>query len=208
MAGTLVAAAATYLTARLSAIQVPWHDRDAAKLRLSWSARPERIEVCRALSADELAKRAEHMRQRVECTGRFATYQLRVETDGQSIIDTIVHGAGLRNDRPIYLLREFALAPGPRRVRVLFQRREAVDSSADAIRSRTPRASDDVDDDDTGTFAGRGRREIVERDRRARAAIPPLMVIDTVLQVAAGRVWLVTLDPERRTLTLLDEPSR
>lgn len=206
-AGVIAAAAAAYLTAQLSAAPVALHHRDEAMLRLSWSARPERIEVCRTLSAEELATRPEHMRQRVECVGRFATYQLRVESDGRSLTDTVVRGAGLRNDRPIYLLSQFVIEPGERRIRVLFQRRETIDTTV--ARSRRPeRKEDDHDDDDTGTFAGRAQREVVERDRRARAAIPPLLVLDTTVTLTAGRVLLVTMDRGRRTLTLLDRPPR
>jgi hypothetical protein len=110
--------------ARASAVPLPYHDTVSARLRLSFSARPERIEVCRNVSAEEMAKREEHMRQRVECDGRFATYSLRVEADGRAIDEMVVRGAGLRNDRPIYLLREFDLPSGPHRLHVSFRRRE------------------------------------------------------------------------------------
>ena len=194
-------ALALWLIARTSAAPVPFHDGAAARLRLSWSARPERIEVCRTLSAEELAARAEHMRQRVECDGRFATYALRVESDGQILGETIVHSAGLRHDRPLYLLREFDVAPGAHRVRVLFTRREKTDGGG----------HDDVDefpttpptDTDTGIFAGRAQREAVEHRRRARAAIPAHLELDTTLAFAPRTVMIVTFDPKRRTLVLL-----
>ena len=73
IAATLVTGLALARLARLSAAPVPNHSGSAALLRLSWSARPERIEVCRTLSHEELEEREEHMRLRVECDGRFAT---------------------------------------------------------------------------------------------------------------------------------------
>ena len=185
------------LLARASAARLPFHEGTTARLRLSWSARPERIEVCRTLSAEELAQREEHMRQRVECDGRFATYALRVESDGHVIGEAVVHGAGLRNDRPLYLLREYDVAPGLHRVRVLFTRREKTDDDAAAF---APTASAEAD---TGLFAGRAQREAVEHARRARAAIPAHLELDTTLAIAPRQVLVVTFAPERRTLVLL-----
>ena len=78
VAAAVVTAAALSGMAWLSDAPVPLAGSTAAGLRLSWSARPERIETCREVSAEELAKLGEHMRQRVECEGRFASYLLRV----------------------------------------------------------------------------------------------------------------------------------
>ena len=189
------------LIARGSAAPVPFHEGKTARLRLSWSARPERIEVCRRVSAEELAQREAHMRQRVECDGRFATYALRVESDGRVIGEAVVRGAGLRNDRPLYLLREYDLSPGRHRVRVTFTRREATDGDAAAF---APAASREVDTEvDTGIFAGRMRREAEEHARRARAAIPAALELDTMLVIVPRQVLVVTFAPERRSLLLL-----
>ena len=111
LAAGIATAAGLALLAYASAVPLEYHVQDAARLRLSWSARPERIEVCRQLSAEEQARREEHMRQRVECEGGFATYALRVEVDGRAIGETVIHGAGLRHDRPLYLLRDYPVAP-------------------------------------------------------------------------------------------------
>lgn len=181
----------------LSAAPVPLSGAESARLRLSWSARPERIEKCRVLSDEELAKLGEHMRQRTECEGQFATYVLRVDVDGSRIHESIVRGAGLRNDRPIYLLEDFDVDAGRHRVHVSFSRRETVE--------------DDDDDDsaeerahaDTGLSIGRAEREEVERARRARAAIPPRLDVDTALTFAPGHVIVVTLDPKLGALQVL-----
>ncbi len=167
MAGAATAGALP-LIVRASAAPLPPHGGYSARPRPSWSARPERIEVCRTLSAEELESREEHMRQRVECDGRSATYTLRVEADGRRIDETVVRGGGLRHDRPIHLLRDLELSPGTHRVRVTFTRRERTDDDAAAF---APAVSATVD---TGIFAGRAEREAVEHARRARAAIPAL----------------------------------
>jgi hypothetical protein len=98
-----------------------------ALLRLSWSARPERVEVCRELSDAELAERPAHMRLRTECSGRHAAYLLTVQVGGTiAFIDTLV-GGGLRNDRPIHLVRDVQVPAGRHPVRVSLAR---IDSTA------------------------------------------------------------------------------
>lgn len=202
MAAILGTAAASYMLARSSAAPLAAQRADTALLRLSWSARPERIEVCRSLSLAELEEREEHMRQRVECDGRFATYALVVESDGQVVHESVVRGAGLRHDRPIYLLREIDLTPAVHRVRVRFTRRERTDDDSTAFADDTPAASD------TGLFAGRAQREVVERARRARAAIPAHLELDTTLTFQPDRVIVISFDSERRSFRVLAESER
>ena len=100
--------------ALLSAAPVRSEDSESARLRLSWSARPERIETCRVLS-------------------KFATYALDVFVDGRLVHQSVVRGAGLRHDRPIFLLREIPVPPGAHRIRVSFDRREKTDNDAAAF---------------------------------------------------------------------------
>ena len=191
-------AAVLVVLARASAAPLPYHREGVAQLRLSWSARPERLETCRTLSREELEREEEHMRQRVECEGRFATYGLRVELDGRLLGASVVRGAGLRHDRPIYLLRDLDVPAGAHHVRVSFTRREPRDGREAAV------ATAQRTEKDTGLFAGRAEREAVERARRARAAIPDRLVLDTTVVFASGRVAVVTFDPDRRNLELLD----
>ena len=133
LASTATTIAAAWALAASSGVSVPWHPEDAAELRLSWSARPERIEVCRTLSDEELAALPAHMRRKVECEGRSATYDLQVTVDGTVLDRTLIHGSGLRSDRPIFLLRSYPLDPGPRRLQVSLARREPPDPVADTI---------------------------------------------------------------------------
>ena len=183
-----------------SAVPVAYHSQDAARLRLSWSARPERIEVCRQVSDSEQAQREEHMRQRVECTGTFASYALTVDVDGRSVGETVVRGAGLRHDRSLYVLRNFSVSPGEHRVRIRVARREKTDNDAAAFAAAV------VPDADTGLYAGRAQREAAERSRRARAAIPAMLVLDTVFTFTPRQVALVIFNSERRVLELHSEP--
>ena len=198
---TVVSAAAVYVLALSSGTSMPYHRAGMATLRLSWSARPERIESCRAVSHEQLEREEEHMRQRVECEGRFATYALRVEADRRLVAESVVRGAGLRHDRPMYLLRDFAVPSGVRHVRIVFARRERKDKDAAFAPPSGPES-------DTGLFAGRAEREVIERARRRRAAIPASLVLDTVLTFAPDHVIVVTFDAERRALDVLDQPRQ
>lgn len=198
----LATAAIVYALALCSAIGVGHREAGVSRLRLSWSARPERIEVCRTLSAEELAQREEHMRQRVECDGRFATYRLRVQSDGRTIHESIARGAGFRHDRPLYLLNEVDVTPGTHRLRISFTRREKTDDDAAAFTGVPAPTSD------TGLFAGRAQREAAEHARRARAAIPARLVLDTTVVFIRDRAIVVSLDAERQRLQLLTEAPR
>lgn len=192
---SVVATAAVLgVLAATSAVSVRWHGADDAALRLSWSAQPERIEVCRALSAAEIEARNEHMRQRVECDGTSATYTLRVRVDGVLVDNRIVRGGGLRHDRPMHLLQTYGLPNGLRRVQMEFKRRER--ASSDSVSGVTAA----VPESDTGRFAGRAARETSERARRASAAVPPVLTLDTTLAFAPRQVILVTYDPDGRRL--------
>lgn len=184
--------------ARISAARVRMDDSDSARLRLSWSARPERIETCRVLSKKELEETEEHMRQRVECEGKFATYALDVFVDGRLVHRSVVRGAGLRHDRPIYLLREIPVPSGIHRIRVSFNRREKTDNDAAAFEKEAS------SERDTGLFAGRAQREAVEHARRARAAIPAQLTLDRSLSFEKGKVVIVTFGAERGSLELLN----
>jgi hypothetical protein len=194
----IVTAVSLAAMARISAARVRIDDSDSARLRLSWSARPERIETCRVLSKKELEETEEHMRQRVECEGKFATYALDVFVDGRLVHRSVVRGAGLRHDRPIYLLREIAVPSGIHRIRVSFNRREKTDNDAAAFEKEASTERD------TGLFAGRAQREAVEHARRARAAVPAQLTLDRSLSFERGKVVIVTFGAERGSLELLN----
>lgn len=162
-------------------------------LRVTLSARPERIERCRRLSERELAERPAHMRLALECEGGSATYRFRVWRDSVLLDDRILRGSGFRHDRPIHLLREYPVPPGERNLRVVLQRVEEVpvDSAASGMEVQ-----------DTGME--RGSRERVERLRRRMEALPPGVEWRGRLVVQPRRVVLVRWDPVARELTAGD----
>ena len=207
IAGTAAAAAGI---AAGSGVAAPFRTDDTARIRLSWSARPERIEHCRTLSDEELALRPEHMRQRVECEGRFATYALEVAVDGRRLAEAVIAGGGIRNDRPIHDLRDLDVAPGEHRVRVSLARREA-----DASDDHGDNDGDDDGEDErraggrdgSGISADRGERERTERTRRQRTALPASVVLDTMLTLEPRRVAVITFDAGRREFIVAPDPA-
>ncbi len=162
-------------------------------LRVTLSARPERIERCRRLSEQELAERPVHMRLALECEGGSATYRFRVWRDSVLLDDRILRGSGFRPDRPIHLLREYPVPPGERSLRVVLQRVEEVpvDSAASGMEVQ-----------DTGME--RSSRETAERLRRRMEALPARVEWHGRLAVQPRRVVLVRWDPVARELTAGD----
>lgn len=196
ISAVIASVAALWLIVASSAADIPWHEPGTAELRLSWSARPERIEECRRLTEEEMQARPEHMRQTVECTGRLATYDLSVTVDGATLVTEVVRGGGLRNDRPMYLLRSLAVEPGERRVHVALRRREVVDSaSLPDVESAAAAAGDPL--------ASRDAREARMRRERALASLTPVLVLDTALTFEPQRAVVVTYDQEARRLRVL-----
>lgn len=186
---------------------VPWFDTpaDTAALRLSLRLRPERLESCRTPTTEELNATPAHMRQQTICEGITASYRLRLEVGDIVRTDVVVRGGGLRHDRPIQVLRDHEVRPGTHRVMVTIMRREtaaAPNTTASPTPGITPLAPD------TGVYAGRAGREVIERDRRRLAVVPAALTLDTVITFPRGHVVLVTFDPEQRRLRFLTPPRR
>ena len=102
--------------------QIPWGESgNEAILRLALRTVRGKMEICRALSADELANLPAHMRGSGEvCESVPATYRLRVSVDGEELIDELVEPRGLRRDRPHNVDRELVFAPGTADLEVSF----------------------------------------------------------------------------------------
>lgn len=165
-------------------------------LRLSWSARPERIEQCRRLTDAELAERPQHMRLRWECEGRFARYLLTVAVNGRTVAADTVRGGGLRHDRSMHLFREFALIPGRSRLEVSLRRLDA----------HTPRDSTAQETAAGSAAADRETREGQERRARRADALPELVLLDSTLSVQARHVVLVSYSSTSRRFVLRNGP--
>jgi hypothetical protein len=194
-AGTLVAVAGA-LALRWSTI-APWptasRGGDVARVRLSWSVRPERVEQCRTLSDEELSKLPEHMRLRTTCVGFSARYLLTVSVDGEGLVRDTLRGGGLRHDRPIYVFTESDVKPGQRRLHI-----EVTRIDAGTTPSRSDSAAQKTVTDTL--MGGRAERERDERARRTAEAIPARLSLDTLLSIHPRRVVLVTFDDNARRL--------
>ena len=101
--------------------QWPMHESSVDSfVRLSWRTEPVRVEACRTLTEEELADVPAHMRRTEECSGDFADYELTLRVgEGEPWVDTI-SPAGLRHDRPVYVLHDERVSAGTHRVRVSF----------------------------------------------------------------------------------------
>lgn len=137
--GLIVALVVTLAIAWVSNLSIAPPRSGDALLRLSWSARPERVETCRAQSPEALAKLPAHMRQDVICEGVSAEYRLEVLRNGAVLADETVRGGGIRHDRPVYVFREIPQAAGDAAITVRFSR-------TDAAPATTPSASGQIPD--------------------------------------------------------------
>jgi hypothetical protein len=173
VAGSGLAIGATVLLAALSRAPQSTGSPSGGVLRLSWSGHPERVEVCRAVSDEELQRLPRHMRQPMICDGRTADYRLGVTVDGVTLADDPMTGGGFRRERPIYLYREFPLAAGPHQVVVRF----------------------DLADTAAGTAARGSTSSRLD-------ALPRALTLDTAITLQPRTVALVTYDPERRALAI------
>ena len=181
--------------AALSNLPLGVHEEPDARLRVAFSARPERIETCRRPSAEEEANVPAHMRQTEICEGTTARYRLEVRRDDSLLVAVLVRGGGLRHDRRLYVLRDVAVPSGRSTVDVRLTR---LDSST-ASSPREERSDDageqhgrrDDDDDDRGDGA---------RRRRMADEVPPEMRYHETVELGPREVFLVTYDQSRRQL--------
>ena len=200
LAGLSVALAAAVGIAAASSIGMTPHAAPGSILRLTWTARPERVEDCRPQSEETLAKLPPHMRQAVICDGTTASYHLVVRRDGAVVVDEVVRGGGLRHDRQLYVFRDIPVPAGESAIRVQFDRIEGATGVARDARDDKPTAFPIPGDRTAAMDPERRRREGEERIRQRGEAIPPSLSIDQRLQFLPREVVLVTYDPERREL--------
>ena len=116
---TLASALLLLSIAGLSQLRVTTHEGGAI-VRLSWRTEAINVEVCRTLSAEELARVPAHMRRPEECTGRRVDYLVELDIDGTVALADTVSPAGARRDRPVYVFHDEAVDTGTHDVRVVF----------------------------------------------------------------------------------------
>jgi hypothetical protein len=187
-AGIALVVAGMWAVASGSTAPTAVHGSDHGVLRLAWSVRPERVEVCREQTPEELAKLPQHMRQPVLCEGSSAQYRLTVRYGGQTVVERDVRGGGLRRDRRVYVFHEVPLEPGEASIEVRFDR-------SDAGPSRTPFASSEQ-----SPAEARGTPRHI-----GGAAAPAQLSLEQRLRVRPREVILITYSPELRMLVAVRE---
>ena len=190
-AGAALALAGAFGIAALSNFPVRVHEEPEARLRVAFSARPERIETCRRPSAEEEADVPAHMRQAEICEGTTARYRLEVRRDDSLLVTMLVRGGGLRHDRQLYVLRDVGVPSGRSAVDVRLTR---LDSSARSEREEREERDDDHDDDHGDDHGDDVRR------RRMADEVPPVLQFHDTVELRPREVLLVTYDQSRRRL--------
>ncbi len=76
------------------------------------------VEHCRDLSPEELAALPAHMRQPRQCDRGRAPVRVRLDVDGQRVLDHAFPAAGLWSDGQSFAVRTLPVAPGTHAVRV------------------------------------------------------------------------------------------
>jgi len=194
-----VALAFVLALAALSALPLEVQRAPEARLRVAFSARPERIESCRRPTADELANLPAHMRQTEICEGTTARYRLEVRRGDSLLLAALVRGGGLRHDRQLYVLREVAVPNGTTVVDVRLARLDSTSRAEredDERRERAPRG--DHDDARDGGDDDRDRDDA--RHRRMADEVPPALHFRETVELRPREVLLVTYDQSQRRL--------
>jgi hypothetical protein len=186
----VVAACATLAVGAGS--RVPWtaSPADRALLRLSWRAQSETTEECRPLTEEEMAELPVHMRAPQVCESRPVPYFLRVSIDGRPALDDTLHGAGAREDRPVYVYREIALRPGRHALHVEFTPLAGDERARDQAEARE-RDEEEVEEED----------EDDEDDERGSRSVR--LIYSTTLLLGERDVVLIAYDPDRHALVRL-----
>lgn len=115
-----VSVACAFAIAWLSRTPTRQAEPESGVLRLSWRVLGARIEECRQRTQEELEALAPHMRTPQVCVGRNADYTLRVDLDGRTALVDTLRPAGVRADRPVYVLADLTLEPGSHEMNIAF----------------------------------------------------------------------------------------
>jgi hypothetical protein len=196
IAGGVLALLLALGLAAASAVPLSTHPSPDARIRVAFSARPERLETCRTLTPEELAGVPAHMRRSQVCEGTSARYRLVVAREGRLLHSTTLRGGGLRHDRRLYVLHDVRVPSGPAVIEVRLVRVDAAPVGAALTTARGPAQTDASD----STVAP---RDAEERRRRVADEVPPLLVLREAVALAPREVLLVTYDQDARRLRLV-----
>lgn len=186
----VLGAAAVLALVRLGSFIPYTAERDVgAIVRLAWRARGQHVRECRELSPQELERLPVHMREKEVCEGRLLPYRLVVAVDGAQLVDRLVHGAGAREDRPLYVYEDLVVQPGTHRVVISF-----------TLAASSPAHGEEEDAHQAEEHGE--RREADTHGEPRQAATPPRLALDTTLELGSRRVLLVTYNEEREQLVV------
>lgn len=162
---------------------------DDSELRLALRTAAARIEICRDLTAEELAALPAHQRAPRTCEESPVDYRLTVTIDGTQRIDQSIRHRGIRRTRPLAVDEVLRVEPGAHRVEVRFEPELAEFRE----RQGKPAIGDENDDASHGESA----------EARVSAALEALSApaLDAVVEFAPGRARIVRID-ERGALAL------
>jgi len=128
-AAAAVAIGLTVLVGALSQVPYAAGETEGAAVRLAWRVRSERVDECRRLTPEEIARLPAHMRREEVCEGRVLPYHLEVDLDGHRVVDHVVRPSGARADRPLYVFYDLPVPPGVHDLVVRFTRERAREES-------------------------------------------------------------------------------
>jgi hypothetical protein len=120
LAGLALALAVMAAVSALAHLPVGAARSDAA-LRVALRTARARVEVCRDLTAAELAALPAHMRQPRTCAETAVDYRLTVSVDGAPRLERRLAHRGVRRTRPLVAEELLPLPAGAHRVRVTLE---------------------------------------------------------------------------------------
>lgn len=98
-----------YLSASPSYTHLP---EDQALIKVSFSHAGEPISECRRLTPDEIAKLAPNMRRPTDCPRERVPLLLRLDLDGEPVLEETLAPTGLWGDGPSSVYRKIPVAAG------------------------------------------------------------------------------------------------
>lgn len=87
---------------------------DQAQIKLSLSHGAQRVEACRRLSAEEIAKLPPAERRPNTCARERLPIHVQLLVDGDLVFDEVVAPGGLAGDGPARIYRKLVVEPGQR----------------------------------------------------------------------------------------------
>lgn len=91
-------------------------DPGAAQLKLSFTHGGARVQECRRMTPEELAKIPPNMRRPLECSRERVPVVIELDLDGQPLYRASIPPSGVWRDGPSAVYKRFVVAPGRHRL--------------------------------------------------------------------------------------------